>query len=394
MAYEQGRARQPAVSFESKLPGVGVTIFTTMTRLANEQGAINLSQGFPDFDCDASLVASVRQHMRAGHNQYAPMAGLPALREALAETIGGLYGARYDPETDITVTAGATEALFCAITAFVHPGDEVLLFEPCYDSYVPVVQLCGGIPKFVTLRYPDYQIDWDEARRALSSRTRCIVVNSPHNPTGTLLARDDLTQLAGLVDGRDTIVIGDEVYEHIVFDGLRHESMCRHAGLRARSCVIGSFGKTCHTTGWKVGWVAAPQALSAEIRRVHQFVTFSVNTPVQHAYAEWLDSRNRNNLAELGAFYQRKRDLFATLLAGSRFKALACRGTYFQLLDYSAIGSAGDVDMALRILNEHGVASIPTSPFYHEREAPPVLRFCFAKRDETLAEAAARLRLV
>jgi methionine transaminase len=383
---------RPAIGIESKLPGVGVTIFSTMTRLANEQGGINLSQGFPDFDCDPALVAAVRQHMRAGHNQYAPMAGVAALRQALGSTIERLYGARYDPDTEITVTTGATEALYCAITALVHPGDEVLLFEPCYDSYVPVVQLSRGVPRFVTLRPPDYRIDWDEVRRLFSSRTRCIIVNSPHNPTGTLLDAGDLERLAALVDGTGAVVISDEVYEHIVFDGARHESVCRHADLRAHSCVISSFGKTCHTTGWKVGYVTAPPALTEEIQRVHQFVTFSVNTPVQLAFAEWLGAGDQ--FRPLSTFYQRKRDFFTTLLGGSRFRALACRGTYFQLLDYSAIAQARDVDMALRVLQEHGVASIPTSAFYYQSEAPPVLRFCFAKRDETLAEAAERLRLV
>ncbi len=393
MAEErQNSGDRPAMTVRSKLPGVGVTVFTTMTRLADEQGAINLSQGFPDFDCDAALVASVRQHMRAGHNQYAPMAGVAELRRALASSIERLYGARYDPETDITVTAGATEALFCALTALVHRGDDVLLFEPCYDSYVPVVQLCGGMPRFVTLRHPDYRIDWDEVRRIFSRRTRCIVVNSPHNPTGAVLDAGDLDRLAALVDGTDAIVIGDEVYEHIVFDGARHASVCRHEALRARSCVVSSFGKTCHTTGWKVGYVAAPRALTAEIQRVHQFVTFSVNTPVQHAYADWLSGGNP--FGGLAGYDQRTRDVVTTLLDGSRFRPLACRGTYFQLLDYSAISDDADVDMALRVLREYGVASIPTSPFYYQGQAPRVLRFCFAKRDETLAEAADRLRLV
>jgi methionine aminotransferase len=390
----QNSGDQPAIAIASKLPGVGVSIFTTMTRLADEQGALNLSQGFPDFECDAALVAAVRQNMRAGHNQYAPMAGVPELRHALASMIERLYGTRYDPETDITVTAGATEALFCAITALVQPGDEVLLFEPCYDSYVPVVQLCGGVPRFVTLHHPDYRIDWDEAARVFSPRTRCLVINSPHNPAGAVLDAGDLAHLAALVDGSNAVVISDEVYEHVVFDGARHESVSRHAGLRGRSCVISSFGKTCHTTGWKIGYAAAPQALSAEIQRVHQFVTFSVNTPVQLAYADWLGAGGGHQLAAVGKFYQRKRDFFTTLLNGSRFRPLACRGTYFQLLDYSAISNASDVDMALRVLREYGVASIPTSAFYYQAQAPPVLRFCFAKRDETLAEAAGRLRLV
>ncbi len=378
---------------DSKLPGVGVTIFSTMTRLAEEEGAINLSQGFPDFDCDPALIAAVRQHMRAGHNQYAPMAGTRELRDALAATIERLYGARYDPDTEITVTAGATEALYCAITALVRPGDEVLLFEPCYDSYVPVVQLSGGVPRFVAMRHPEYRIDWDEARRAFSSRTRCVVVNSPHNPTGTVLDAGDMSHLAALVDGSRAVVISDEVYEHIVFEGGWHESVSRHPDLRERACVISSFGKTCHTTGWKVGYVSAPPALTAEIRRVHQFVTFSVNTPVQLAYAEWLAAPNR--FRPLPAFYQRKRDFFTTLLGGSRFRVLPCRGTYFQLLDYSPISpETAGVDMALRVLREYGVASIPTAAFYYQSEPPPVLRFCFAKRDETLAEAADRLRLV
>ena len=376
----------------SKLPDVGVSIFAVMTRLANEHGAINLSQGFPDFACDPDLVDAVHRHMRAGDNQYAPMPGLLALREALAAKIHRLYGAEYDPASEVTVTSGATEALFDIVSAFVRPGDEVILFEPCYDAYVPVVRLNGGTPRFVTLRAPDYRVDWDEVRRLLSPRTRLLVVNSPHNPTGSILGAGDLRALAAALDGSDVVVLSDEVYEHIVFDGARHESLARHPALRERTCVVSSFGKTYHTTGWKVGYVAAPRALTAEIQRVHQFVTFATNTPAQHAYAEV--TRRRAHYDDLAAFYQEKRDRFLELLEGSRFTPVPSRGTYFQILDYSAISDEDDAAFAMRLLERHGVASIPTSAFLYASEAPPVLRFCFAKRDETLEQAAARLRAV
>ena len=380
------------VPVESKLPDVGLSIFAVMTRLANEHGAINLSQGFPDFACDPELVAAVHRHMQAGDNQYAPMPGVLALREALAAKIHRLYGAEYDPVTELTVTSGATEALFDIVSAFVRPGDEVILFEPCYDAYVPVVRLNGGIPRFVTLRAPDYRIDWTAVRRLLSPRTRLLVINSPHNPTGSILEADDLRALASALDGSGVVVLSDEVYEHIVFDGARHESVARHPALRERACVVSSFGKTYHTTGWKVGYVAAPQALTAEIQRVHQFVTFATNTPAQHAYEEF--TRRRTRYDDLAAFYQEKRDRFLDLLDGSHFTPVPSRGTYFQLLDYSAISDEGDAAFAMRLLKEHGVASIPTSAFLYASEAPRVLRFCFAKKDETLEQAAARLRAV
>lgn len=376
----------------SRLADVGVSVFAVMTRLANEHGAINLSQGFPDFDCAPDLVALVREWLGRGQNQYAPMPGVLSLRQALARSIECLYGARYDPETELTVTAGATEAVFSAITALVSPGDEVLLFEPCYDSYVPAVRLAGGVPVFATLRYPDYAIDWDEVRRALTPSTRVIVLNSPHNPTGMVVTSGDLRRLAELVDGTRIVVISDEVYEHLVFDGLRHESVARLPELAARSVVISSFGKTFHTTGWKVGYAAAPEVLTREVQRVHQFVTFAVNTPIQCAYADYLD--RCADFAGVTRFYQAKRDRFLGLLEGARLRPLACRGTYFQLLDYSAVGAEGDTGMAMRLLRQHGVASIPTSAFLYRSEAPPVLRFCFAKRDETLERAAERLRLV
>jgi methionine aminotransferase len=380
------------LAVHSKLPSTGVSIFAVMTRLANEHGAINLSQGFPDFDCAPELVELVARYMREGHNQYAPMPGVTALRVALAMKIERLYGRRYDPETEITVTSGATAAIFSTLSALVRPGDEVVLFQPCYDSYVPVVQLNGGIPKFVTLRFPDYRIDWDDVRRAITPRTRLLLINSPHNPTGMVLSAGDLRELKRVLEGTDALVVSDEVYEHIVFDGLPHESLARDPDLAARAVVISSFGKSYHTTGWKVGYAAAPQPLSAEVQRIHQFVTFTVNGAIQMAYADMV---TRDPFCTgLPAFYQAKRDAFLSLISGSRFRPLACLGTYFQLLDYSAISSDRDADMAIRLLKDHGVASIPTSAFLYGAEPGPVLRFCFAKRGETLERAATRLRNV
>ena len=374
----------------SKLPSGGVSIFAVMTRLANDHGAINLSQGFPDFDCAPELIEAVARHMREGHNQYAPMPGVVALREALSAKIERLYGRRYDPATELTITTGATEALFAAITAFVHPGDDVLLFQPAYDSYTPAVTLSGGSPKYVTLRHPDYRIDWDDVRRAVSARTRVIVLNTPHNPTGMIWTRDDMTELRSVLQGTDAIVISDEVYEHIIFDGARHESLARYPDIAERAVVISSFGKTYHTTGWKVGYCAAPPPLTTAIQGVHQWITFAVNGAVQMAYADMV--RRDPEATSVTSFYQQKRDRFLSLVAGSRFRPLSSRGTYFQILDYSAITTEGDADFAVRLTREHGVASIPVSPFLHEGAAPgPVLRFCFAKRDETLERAAERL---
>ena len=382
-----------SLSVDSKLPDVGTSIFTVMSRLANEHGAINLSQGFPDFDCDAALVDAVVRAMREGHNQYAPMPGVLALREALSMKIERLYGRRYDPVTELTVTTGATEGIFNALTALVHPGDEVLLFQPAYDSYTPSVLLSGGVPRYVTLRYPDYSIDWDDVRRKVTGKTRAIVVNTPHNPTGMVWTADDIAELRRVLEGTDAVVISDEVYEHITFDGVRHESLARHADLAGRAIVISSFGKTYHTTGWKVGYCAAPPALTQAIQGIHQWVTFSVNGAVQTAYADMV---NRDpSAADVTRFYQGRRDLFLSLIAGSRFKPLACRGTFFQLVDYSAITDEPDIDFAKRLTREHGVAAIPISPFLNENEQPgPVVRFCFAKRDETLQKAAERLRRV
>jgi methionine transaminase len=381
------------LSVSSKLPAGGVSIFATMTALANQHGAINLSQGFPDYDCSPALIDAVARAMREGHNQYAPMPGVLALREALAMKFERLYGRRYDPDTEIAVTTGATEGLFSAVTALVRPGDEVLLFQPVYDSYVPAIQLSGGTPVFVTLRHPDYRIDWDEVRRAVTPRTRLIMINSPHNPTGMIWDASDMEAFGRLLEHTDAIVVSDEVYEHILFDDVRHESLARHPAIAERAVVISSFGKTYHTTGWKVGYCAAPAALTAEILKVRQWITFSVNGAIQRAYTEVV--RRDPLCAEVTAFYQAKRDRFLALVEGSRFRPLACRGTFFQMLDYSAITDEGDVAFAVRLTREHGVAAIPISPFLHEGATPgPVLRFCFAKRDDTLERAAERLQQV
>jgi methionine transaminase len=386
----------PNVSYtqlvQSKLPAGGVTIFSVMSRLAEDVGAINLGQGFPDFNCSPRLIDAVERHMREGHNQYAPMLGVYALREALSRKIELLYERRYDPATEMCVTSGATEGLFTTLTALVRPGDEVLLFQPAYDSYAPAIQLSGGTPVYVTLRRPDYCIDWDEVRRAITPRTRVILVNTPHNPTGMVLDLDDIRELERVLEHTDAFVVSDEVYEHIVFDGVRHESMARHPAIAERAVVISSFGKTYHTTGWKIGYCVAPRALAAEVARVHQWVTYAVNTPIQRAYAEMVAQDPMST--DVTTFYQAKRDLFLRLLQGSRFRPIACRGTFFQVVDYSEITDEHDAEFAIRLTREHGVAAIPISPFLSGVEPGPVLRFCFAKRDETLEAAAERLRKV
>jgi methionine aminotransferase len=380
----------PTLRLDSKLPAVGTTIFTVMSRMAAELGAINLSQGYPDFDCDPALVDAVARHMREGRNQYAPMQGVLPLREAIASKYEHYYGRRYDPDAEITVTSGGTEAIFDAVAAVVHPGDEAIVLEPCYDSYVPAIELSGGIPVVVSMRPPAYAIDWDEVRAAVTPRTRLLLLNTPHNPTGSVLGPGDVVELTRTVAGTSLVMVSDEVYEHITFDGTRHESLARVDELAARSFIVGSFGKTYHTTGWKVGYAVAPAALTAEFRKVHQFVTFATNTPVQYAIADFLATRR--GLDELGSFYQAKRDLFLRLMDGSRFKPLPSRGSYFQLMDYSAISDEDDVAFAVRMTREHGVASIPTSPFLYRASAPRVVRFCFAKKDTTLEQAAARIR--
>jgi methionine aminotransferase len=380
------------MTLRSRLPSVGTTIFTVMSKLAADVGAINLSQGFPDFDCDPALIDAVVRHMRAGLNQYAPMPGALALRQAIAAKYARTLGATYDPETEVTITSGATEAIFDAIASIVHPGDEVIVLEPCYDSYVPGIELNGGVPVFVPLQLPDYRIDWSAVEAAITPKTRLLMINSPHNPTGSIVTGDDIAALTAIVRRSGIYVISDEVYEHIIFDGARHESMARHPELAARSFVAGSFGKTFHVTGWKVGYVAAPAALTAELRKVQQNVTFSTMTPVQHGIADLLN--DQESLDALPAFFQRKRDLFLQLMEDSRFRPLPCRGSYFQLMDYSAISDLPDAEFAIWLTREHGVAAIPTSPFLYKTRAPQVVRFCFAKKDETLERAAERLRRV
>jgi methionine transaminase len=375
---------------QSKLPNVGTTIFTVMSKLAADLGAINLSQGFPDFDCDPALVEAVARHMREGRNQYAPMQGVPVLRQAIAAKYNSLYGSSYDGDTEVTVTSGGTEGIFDAVAAVIRPGDEVIVFEPCYDSYVPSIELNGGKAVVISLRYPDYRFPWDEVRAAITPRTRMIMINTPLNPAAVILDDRDIRELIAIVDGTNLTIVSDEVYEHIVFDGEPHRSMARYPQLRERSFIVGSFGKTYSVTGWKMGYVVAPGQLAAEFRKVHQFTTFSSFTPVQYALADFLGERR--GWPELSAFYQRKRDLFLSLLEGSRWKPLPSRGTYFQLLDYSAFSDEKDMDLALRLTREIGVASIPTSAFLYRQPPPPVLRFCFAKKDETLEKACEKLR--
>ncbi|WP_431482615.1 pyridoxal phosphate-dependent aminotransferase [Pseudomonas solani] len=376
----------------SKLPNVGTTIFTRMSQLAAETGAINLSQGFPDFSAPAALCDAVARHIGAGHNQYAPMTGLPALRQQVAAKVAAFYGRRVDVDSEVTVTPGATEAIFCAIQAVVRAGDEVIVLDPCYDSYEPSVELAGGRCVHVPLALPGFAIDWQRMTDALSDRTRMIILNSPHNPSGALISRAELDQLAALIRGRDIYLVSDEVYEHLVFDGQAHVSVLSHDELYARAFVVSSFGKTYHVTGWKTGYVVAPPALSAELRKVHQYVNFCGVTPLQWALADFM-AAHPEHLTELPGFYQAKRDLFCDLLAGSRFGFTRAAGTYFQLVDYSAIRpELDDVAMAEWLTREHGVAAIPVSVFY--QSAPRdlrLVRFCFAKREETLRQAAEKL---
>ncbi len=374
----------------SKLPHVGTTIFTVMSALAAEHRAINLSQGFPDYDGPSALKERVKHYLDTGFNQYPPMAGVLPLREAVAEKIQRLYGAKVSPETEITVTPGATEAIYCVVTAVCRPGDEVIMFDPAYDSYEPAVTLAGSIPVRLPLAPPTYRIDWQRVAAAISKRTRLIMVNSPHNPTGTVMDRADLLELERLAERHNLLVCADEVYEHLVFDGARHESVLRYPGLAARAFVVSSFGKTYHVTGWKTGYCVAPPALTQELRRVHQFVTFVGITPIQLGLADFMRA-HPEHLDELPMFYQRKRDLFNRALEGSRFRVTPSAGTFFQLADYSAISDLPDVDFVRWMTIEKGVAAIPMSVFYAEPPAQRYIRFCFCKQDATLEQGAARL---
>lgn len=370
----------------SKLPNVGTTIFTVMSGLAREHNAINLSQGFPDFGADPRLMELARQHTADGFNQYAPMPGAIQLREQISALLQTCYGASYHPDTDITVTAGATQAIYTAIAAFIRQGDEVIVFEPAYDCYIPAIEMHGGVAKPIALDYPGFKINWETVKQTITGKTRMIIINSPHNPSGTTLAEADLLALEKLVAGTDILVLSDEVYEHMVFDAARHESVARHRSLAAQSLIVSSFGKTVHATGWKIGYVAAPGELMAEFRKVHQFLVFCVNHPFQVALAEYL--KDESHYKGLHQFYQAKRDHFRSLIKTSRFDIEPCTGTYFQLLNYKRISNEPDTDFAIRLTKEKGLASIPLSVFYSDRKQQHLLRFCFAKKEDTLQKAA------
>ncbi len=379
--------RTPAVT--SRLPRVGTTIFTTMSALAAEHQAVNLGQGFPDFDCDPRLVGLVTDAMQSGLNQYPPMIGIAALREAVAQKLTRLYGHTVNPQTEITITAGATQAIITAVLALVHPGDEVIVLDPCYDSYDPNIVLAGGRPIHVPLTPGSFRPDFARIAAALTPRTRALIINSPHNPSATTWSAKDMQTLADLLRPTDVLLISDEVYEHMVFDGQRHESAALHPELAARSVIVSSFGKTYHVTGWKVGFVAAPASLMAEFRKVHQFNVFTVNTPVQHGLAAYMN--DAQPYLDLPAFYQRKRDLFRAGLAHTRFRLLPSEGSYFQCVDYSAISDASEADFCRWLTTEVGVAAIPLSAFYEQPFEQKLARFCFAKKDETLELALQRL---
>ena len=387
MSSDTVLGRTPHV--ETKLPAIGTNIFTIMSALATETGAVNLGQGFPDFDCDPTLVQAVTDAMTRGLNQYPPMTGIPALREAVAAKIASMYGRRYDPVTEITITAGATQAIITAVLAVVKQGDEVIVLEPCYDSYVPNIELAGGIVVRVPLTPGSFRPDFGKIAAALNSRTRAIVINSPHNPSATVWSRTDMLRLQELLAPTETLLISDEVYEHMAFDGEPHQSAARFPGLAARAFIVSSFGKTYHVTGWKVGYVAAPAPLSAEFRKVHQFNVFTVNTPVQHGLAAYLT--DPRPYLELPAFYQRKRDLFREGLKRTRFKVLPSEGTYFQCVDISGVTELGEADFCSWLTTEIGVAAIPLSAFYGDGFDQRMVRFCFAKKDQTLNQALERL---
>ena len=375
---------------QSRLPNVGTTIFSVMSALAAEHQAVNLGQGFPDFGCDSALLQHVTDAMQAGHNQYPPMPGVPALRAAIATKIKALYARPYCDSSEITITAGATQAILTAILAVVHAGDEVIVLEPCYDSYVPNIELAGGVVVRVPLTPQTFRPDFAAIAAAITPRTRAIIVNSPHNPSGMVWSRADMLALEQLLAPTNIILISDEVYEHMVFDGLQHESAARYAGLAERAFIISSFGKTYHVTGWKVGYVAAPKNLMAEFRKVHQFNVFTVNTPMQYGLAAYME--NPAPYLELSAFYQRKRDIFRAGLASTRFKLLPCEGTYFQCVDISAISDLSEAEFCQWLTKEIGVAAIPLSAFYGNGFDQRVVRFCFAKQDETLHRALERLQ--
>ncbi len=369
----------------SKLPNVGTTIFTKMSAMANEHGAINLSQGFPGFEADKNLTALVTKYLNEGKNQYAPMPGLLELRVTLCNYLQKTYGSEINPNSEITVTAGATQAIYNTISAIIRPGDEVILFSPAYDCYAPAIEVHGGIPVFVPLDHPDYSINWEAVKKQMNSKTKLILINSPHNPTGSLVTKKDLEQLQEIVSGTEVLILSDEVYEHITFDGANHESVLAYPELKKRSMVVYSFGKSLHVTGWKLGFCVAPEWWMDEFRKMHQYTVFSCNSPMQYAINDYI--LNHKPFGDTSEFYERKRDLFLASIKESRFKVIPCKGTYFQLLDYSEISDMNDVEFAEKLTKEHGIASIPVSVFYPDLEDNKVLRFCFAKEDDLLIKA-------
>lgn len=373
-------------NIHSKLPNTGTSIFAVMSGMAKEHDAVNLSQGFPDFPVSPELINRVNFYMKEGFNQYAPMTGVPELRKAISKMFKKNHGASYHPDTEINITAGATQGLYTTISAFVKPGDEVIIFEPAYDSYAPAVVVNGGIVRHCELHFPDYSINWSEVKKLVNDRTRMIIINSPQNPTGSVLGENDLKELEHLLKGTDIVVLSDEVYEHLIFDGIQHQSVCRFPDLARRSLLIGSFGKTFHATGWKIGFVLGPENLMKEYRKVHQFLVFAVNTPIQMALAEFLN--DPKNYKGLGNFFQQKRNFFVEAVKTSRFKIITCYGTYFQLLNYSKISEKPEMEFAEELVKKHGIAGVPISAFYHDNQDNKTLRFCFAKEESTLTKAA------
>lgn len=380
------------MKIQSRLPDVGTSIFTIMSKMALDCNAINLSQGFPDFSIDHKIIELVNQFMKADHNQYAPMPGTPALRSAISEVMLRSFGIHRDPDTEITITSGATEAIYAVITAFVQPGDEVIVFDPSYDSYNPVIRLNGGVPVHINLRYPEFSVDWDLVRKKISNRTKMIVINTPHNPSGSIMSEDDMKELEEIVLKNNILVLSDEAYERLIYDGNVHQSVLRFPGLSSQSLAVFSFGKTFHATGWKMGYVSAPAYLMEEIRKTHQFIVFSVNTPIQLALAEYL--KVPEHYESLAAFYQQKRDFFLKRMQGSSFVPLACKGSYFQILSYDNISQKSEVEMAEELTRKYKVAAIPVSVFYQDKTDHKTLRFCFAKKEETLEKACEILRSI
>jgi len=369
----------------TKLPNVETSIFAVMSSMAAQYKAINLSQGFPDFPVSEELIELIHHYLKKGYNQYAPMPGVPELRKQIGKKVKLIYGAEYNADTEINITAGATQAIYTAISALIKEEDEAIVFEPAYDSYAPSIKLNGGIVKYAKLRLPNYTIDWEELPKLITHRTKLIIINSPHNPTGSILSADDMLQLENLTQNTDIVILSDEVYEHLVFDQLQHESICRYPALTSKSFVIASFGKTFHATGWKMGYVLAPEKLMKEFRKAHQFNVFTVNTPIQYAIADYL--KTPKHYKKLHQFYEQKRNYFVKGVQNSRFRVIHCAGTYFQLLDYQDISDKTEMDFAMELIKKHGIASIPVSAFYQMGDESKRLRFCFAKQTETLDKA-------